>query len=403
MTKGKNAPVKYPYPRTSLPHRAPPELQALIDQGPMIRAELSSGTSAWLVTGLSETREVLTDQRFRRNPAANADWIPRSIDVVVRDPLLGRAGPKSAELRRVIERTFTARRLEPLRPKIASIVDALLDNLISQSRPADLIGHFTLPLPARVIGEMLGIPSSDNAMLQSWSDVLISDWNGDREAVLAAYISISEHIAELIASKRTHPADDLITALVAARDGAGMPSDTDLAKIILGLLTVDGHGVTTNLMNMSLLTLLDNSSELDLLLRNLDLIPRAVDELIRFSQLGLGSLPARVATERSTIGGVTILAGDIVLPLVQAANRDPLVFHDPNRLDLTRELVPHLAFGAGSHYCPGAQLARMEVQEAFCGLLGRLPGLRLSISVEHLRYKEKVSPFYILKEFPIAW
>ena len=192
-----------------------------------------------------------------------------------------------------------------------------------------------------------------------------------------------------------------MTALIAARDEGDRLSEEELTTLGCTLL-IGGHETTANQINLSLLCLLDHPDELAKLRASPDLIPAAVEELLRFVRLGSGLPPARVAKDDVELGHVTIRAGESVLPLFATANRDPSVFSDADQFDVTRDAAGHLAFGAGPHHCLGAQLARLELQEAFRGLLGRMPGLRLAVPAQELRFKPGMA-VHSLCELPVAW
>ena len=210
-------------------------------------------------------------------------------------------------------------------------------------------------------------------------------------------------MADLIAQKREAPEDDLISVLTDARDTGGKLTEDELVRFCFVLLA-GGHETSANMINLSFVALCQNPTELDRLRADPDLIPAAVEELLRYVDInGSGFVPfSRITREEVTLGGVTIPAGEAVLPWLQAANRDPAAFDDPDRLDLDRPPRTHLAFGAGAHYCLGAQLARIELQEAFRGLLTRLPGLRMTIPMAELEFREGQS-ITNMRELPVTW
>jgi cytochrome P450 len=393
--------VKFPLPRSPLPFEIAPEALEIVRQSPVLRVEMPDGSSGWLVTGFDEVREVLINPRFSRAKAVSPERVQRGTDVAAAASLLGMDPPEHTRLRKLVASTFTARRMRMLRPQIAGIVDDLLDGLLAQPRPADLVSNFSLPLPIQVICQTLGVPASDQGKFHAWSDILMSDWSRDEEEILAAMMGMAGYLAELIKVKRAAPANDLISALIAARDDDDRLSEDELIHMS-GLLLLGGHETTANQINMSLLTLLSHPAELAQLRNDPDLIPAAVEEFMRYVQLGAGLPPARVTTEVVTLGGVAIPADETVWALMGFANRDPSEFPDPDRFDLTRQPGAHLGFGAGAHHCVGAQLARIELQEAFRGLLGRVPGLRLAVPATDLTYKEKMS-INSLDELPITW
>ncbi len=396
-----DAPVKFPFAALPSLFQLPQDLRAPVGHQPVTRAELPDGSLAWLVSGFEELRQVFIDPRFSRVLAAAVERARPGTGRFAADTILGMDPPEHTRLRKLVAGAFTARRVQELRPRVARIVGELLDGLLAGSRPADLVSTFSLPLPVRVICEMLGVPPQDLDKFRAWSDAMLGDWDLDMDDMSAAVTGISGYFAELIESKRTRPADDLMNALIAVRDGSDRLSEDELINLGIFLL-VAGHETTANQINSSLLTLLANPGELDRLRRDPGLIPDAVEELLRFVPL-IGGIPVgRVSAEDVRLGDVTIPAGELVLPLFAAANRDPSVFPDPDRLDLSRVVGTHLTFGAGVHHCLGAQLARMELQEAFRGLLSRVPGLRLAVPAGELRFKAKMI-LYSLHELPVTW
>jgi cytochrome P450 len=272
--------------------------------------------------------------------------------------------------------------------------------MADRPQPADLVAGFSLPLPAQVICEMLGVPAADLEQFHAWSDAMIGDWQRDADEIMTAAAELYGYFGALIEIKRARPADDLISALIAARDDADRLSEHELTVMCCALL-IAGHETTANQINLSLLLLLDHPDQVVTLRADPELIPGAVEELLRCTRLG-GLPPARVTTEDVRLGGVTIPAGELVVPLYSTANRDRSVFIDPDRFDVTRDAASHLAFGAGVHHCLGAQLARVELQEAFRGLIGRLPGLRLAVPAGDLEFKPGMA-IHSLRELPVRW
>jgi cytochrome P450 len=398
-----DSPVKFPFPKAPTLFQPSPQLRALIDEQPVALAELPDGSTAWLVTGYDETRQVLVDQRFSRALAAERERDRPGLGAFAAGTILGMDPPGHTRLRKLVSRAFTARRVEQLRPRTADIVAELLGDLAAGPRPANLVSGFSLPLPVRVICELLGVPERDQGKFRDWSDALMSNSDIEMDEIMTAALALAEYFAGLIALKRSEPAGDLMTALIAARDEADRLSEDELVTLCVTLL-VGGHETTVNQLNMSLITLLvAYPGELDRLRADESLIPAAIEELMRFVQLGSGGFPmGRVATEEIQLGSVTIAPGEMVLPFFNVANRDRSEFPAPDRLDLSREPRLHLSFGAGVHHCLGAQLARMELQEAFRGLCGRLPGLRLAVPVDQLTFKDKML-VYSLHDLPVTW
>jgi cytochrome P450 len=389
-------PIKYPSAAGPWP-----EFRALLRNKPVVRVEMPDGSIGWMAGGYNEVRQMLVDQRFSRAQAVAPGRALQGTEVFAAGSINGQDPPGHTRLRRLVASAFTARRVEAMRPRVAGIVDELIDGLLDRPQPADFVAGFALPLPVQVICEMLGVPAEDMEQFHAWSDTILGDWQQDSDSIMTALVDLYGYFGRLIEVKRAQPADDLMTALIAARDETDRLSEEELT--ILGCtLLIGGHETTANQINLSLLLLLDHPAELEKLRADSGLIPGAVEELLRYVRLGGGLPPARMTTEDVELGGVTIPAGEIVLPLYATANRDPSVFSDPDRFDVSRAPASHLTFGAGVHHCLGAQLARLELQEAFRGLLGRVPGIRLAVPATELRFKPGMA-VHSLRELPIRW
>ena len=392
-----SSPVKFTPAR---PGQPPPDIRTISGGRPVFRAELPDGRIAWLVSGYESVRRMVIDQRFSRALAVAPGRALPGFEMSAAGSVSGTDPPEHTRLRKLVASAFTARRVEALRPRVAGIVSQLIDAMTGRTQPADLVASFSLPLPAQVICEMLGVPAADVEQFHAWSDAIIGDWQRDSGEIMTAAAELYGYFGTLIETKRAQPADDLTSALIAARDDADRLSEHELTAMCCGLL-IAGHETTANQINLSLLLLLDHPGQVAVLRADPGLIPGAVEELLRCTRLG-GLPPARVTREDIQLGGVVIPAGELVIPLYSTANRDPSVFTDPDRFDVTREAASHLAFGAGVHHCLGAQLARVELQEAFRGLIGRLPGLRLAVPASDLEFKPGMA-IHSLRELPVRW
>ena len=395
--------VKFPLPPSPVPYDTGPEMRALAARCPVTRVELPDGSPAWLVTGFSEVREVLVEQRYSRALAYAPDRPRRGFDYILAESLMGMDPPEHSRLRKLVASAFTEKRMTALRPEVTRVVDRLLDEMIAGPRPADLVRSFSLLLPSEVICSLLGVPPDDLDTFHDWSNILFSDWSRTIEEMTEAYVAINGYMSELIARKRKEPADDLISVLIDARDAGDRLSEEELVRFCFGLLMA-GHETTANQLNMSFVALCRHPAELARLRADPGLIQGAVEELLRFVQItGKNSVPpARITREEVCLGGVTIPAGEAVMALTNIANRDPAAFEDPNRLDVLREPKTHVAFGAGTHHCLGAQLARMELQEGLRGLLTRLPGLRMAVPLSEIEFREG-HLIASMRELPVMW
>jgi cytochrome P450 len=391
--------IKFPPAAPVSPADPAPEVLAQLRICPVAQGELPDGSTAWLVGGYEQVRQVLTDPHFSRALAVAPGRSLQGIELSAADSIIAMDPPEHTRLRKLVASAFTLRRVEALRPRVAAIVDELIRAFTVRPQPIELMTSFSLPLPVRVICELLGVPAADMEKFRGWSAILVSDWKQDSDEILTALAGLYEYFADLIAIRRTQPRDDLLSALIAARDSGDRLSEAELTNLACTIL-VAGYETTAHSISLSLLALLDHPAELARLRADPELIPGAVEELVRYVRIGLLPL-ARVTSEEVELGGVAIPAGEVVLPIIQAANRDPLVFSEPDRFDVSRAPVSHLGFGSGAHHCLGAQLARVELQEALRGLV-RLPGLALAVSQADLRFQPGMA-IHNLHELPVTW
>ncbi len=301
-----------------------------------------------------------------------------AFNLLHRNSLLENEPPTHTRLRRLISAAFGRGHTERLRPWVDSLAESMVDDLaaaIADTGSADLLAHVAAPLPIQVIGELLGVPGSDRGLLQPWSNAIVKmyEYGLPAEQAAAAERASAEFVAylrDLAAHRKTAPGDDLISDLVAVRDGGDRLSDDELVATAV-LLLMAGHEATVNVIGNGVHALLAHRAEWDRL--SPELLPTAVEELIRFD--APLQLFERTATEPVEIAGHRVEPGEKIAALLGAAARDPLVFADPDRLDIGRSPNPHLGFGAGIHYCVGAPLARVEIAAALRALRSRLPGL----------------------------
>jgi cytochrome P450 len=261
----------------------------------------------------------------------------------------------------------------------------LLDRVQAQGQ-MDLIKDYAYPLPINVISEMLGVPHADREQIHAWSEAMARGLGLGRPdpGIMEHMRAFAEYTAQLVADKRQHPADDLVSQLVAIEEQGDRLSETELISMIT-LLIFAGHETTSNLIGTGSMMLLDHPDQLEKLKADLSLVPSAVEELLRYNGPATTVGP-RFATEDIELGGKLIKKGDMVIAVVKSANHDERQFADPDELDITRTIDRHLAFGSGIHTCLGASLARMEGDIAFTTLLSRMPNLRLSAPRESLTW-----------------
>ncbi|MEU9829787.1 cytochrome P450 [Micromonospora chersina] len=397
-----DAPLAFPFPPADSLFQPSPTYTRLREEASVTQIRTPDGKTAWLVTRHADVRFVLTDPRFSRAAAAGPGVPVSGLGRLASGSMLGMDPPEHTRLRKLVTRAFTARRVEELRPRTTKLVDELLTAVQPLPRPVDLMNYFSLQLPIHVISELLGIPWRDRILLHDWSDTVMGDWQQHPDDLDRALDNLVGYFSDLISVKRTHRADDLMTALIAARDEADRLSESELVNLCMGLL-IAGHETTVSQLNMFLVTLLEHPGHLARLRADPALVPRAVDELLRYVQISAsgGTLP-RVTTEEVEIGGVRLPAGSVVMTATNSANRDVAAFGEPDRLDLARTDNPHLTFGTGLHYCLGAQLARMELQEAIRGVLRHMPDLTLAVPCSELRFKRGMF-IRTLENLPVTW
>ena len=353
-----------------------PVYQYLLAQAPV---QWNDVLGAWTLARYADVVNTLTDARFsadRRRPALDGEQLEAQAarSMLVSDP------PDHTRLRALVQKAFTPRMVEQLRPRIIAVVGELLDRMAEQSGTVDVIGALAYPLPVVVIAELLGVPPEDRVKFHEWSGVVAASLDPLVPETVASRVAgareaLQAYLRGIIAERRAEPRADLISALVAVEEQGDVLSEPELVVMCM-LLLIAGHETTVNLIGNGMLALLRHPEALAGLREDPALITSAVEELLRFDSPV--QLTARVATEQLEIDGHAISQGDWVLALLGAANHDPAQFADPETLDLTRSPNNHVAFGRGIHFCLGAPLARMEGQIAIGALVRRFPNLALA-------------------------
>ena len=339
----------------------------------------------YVATRHADVSFVLKDQRFGKDYVGRvtrrlgAEALEEPIYKSMRHWMLVQDPPDHTRLRGLVVRAFTARRMEDMRPRIQAIVDRTLDRMIPMGH-ADLIADFAYRLPVIVICEMLGIPEADQEMFFSGARtggrVLdpVPMSRAETDEANAGHLAIAEYFKGIFELRRREPKDDLITQLVQAEEAGNKLTNEELIGNII-LLFGAGHETTVNLIGNGLLALHRNPDQLALLKREPDRIANAIEEFLRYDSSVQAT--GRVALVDVMLGDTAIAKGENVLTLLGAANRDPAMYPDPDRLDITRTNIKPFSFGGGIHFCLGAQLARIESDVAISTLLQRLPELRL--------------------------
>lgn len=373
----------------------------LREHSPVHRTVLPSGVEAWLVTRYADARQALADARLSKNPAHHAEQahakgrtgIPGERKAELMTHLLNIDPPDHTRLRRLVSKAFTPRRIAEFAPRVQELTDRLIDGFI-EAGEADLIHDFAFPLPIYAICDLLGVPREDQDDFRDWAGMMIRHGAGPRGGVARSVKKMRGYLAELIHRKREdlrdESDDDLISGLIRASDHGEHLTENEVVAMAFILLFA-GFETTVNLIGNGVHTLLRHPDQRARLQRSLaagesELLATGVEELLRYD--GPVELATwRYATEPLTLGGQDVAAGDPVLVVLAAADRDPERFDGPDTLDLARGDNPHLGYGHGIHYCLGAPLARLEGRTALATLLTRVPDLRLGVEPADLRWR----------------
>ncbi|WP_158088584.1 cytochrome P450 [Thermoactinospora rubra] len=351
-----------------------PEYARRRERDPLSRVQLPSGDEVYLTTTYEDALMVLTDPRFSRDLSAPGS--PRMYRgfTLAEAPggLISQDPPEHTRMRRLLSSTFTPRQVNQWRPRLRELTAELLDALPEEF---DFVTGFAFPLPVQVICDVMGVPGIDFGRVRAWSDAMLSTSALPEEDKLKAAAEFYDYCAGLVAEHRGNPRDGLLATMLRARDGEDRLTEEELVRTVLGLF-VAGHETTGSVLSRAALRLLDPRDGYASLVASPELIPGAVEELLRLDQPGESPL-IRLATEDVELPSGTVRKGEGVIASFIGANFDPAVFPDPEAMVLDRE-ARHLSFGQGPHYCLGANLARMEMQEILGVLVARAPDLTLA-------------------------
>ncbi len=377
---------------------------------PVVRVPVPGGLGeGYLITRYEDAAAVLRDERFVKDVRAARDsghlglpWMPRSLKPLTHT-MLDSDGAEHRRLRNLVRDTFAPKYIAQLEPRVQELTAQLLDRLATMGQ-ADLVADYALRLPLTLISEILGVAERDRLRFCRWFSSLIDASASSRPGLsvllkLPAVLAMMRFLRRLIAERRAHPRDDLVSRLAATQEEGDRLSQDELLAMVATLL-IAGYETTVNLIATGTLLLLQHPDQLARLREDPSLIGSAVEELLRLAT------PIDVATERYAredvaVAGVTIPRGSLVLVGIVAANADEARFPDPARLDLARADNRHLAFGLGPHYCLGAPLARLEGRVAIGSLIHRFPNLRLAVPPEQLRWRPGVN-LRSLRALPVA-
>ncbi len=400
------APILHGLPseRDAGPFDPPRDITRLREARPVSPMVFPDGHEGWLVTGYDAVRKLMADTRFSSredigivHEAYETPDMPVPTEpspqtpglFVVMDP------PDHTRLRRKLTGAFTVRRMKQLEEHIVDIAARQLDEMARLTPPVDLVKEFALPVPSLVICELLGVPYGERATFQVNSAQFLVR-NQSLEEKMAAYGAMTTYLAELVTRKRAEPSDDDLLSDLARDDDLSVEELVGIAFLLL----LAGHETTANMLALGTFALLEHPEQLAELRADPELVPDAVEELMRY--LSVADIFYRYATDDIELGGETIGKGSTVVISLLAANRDPERFENPDTLDIHRKARGHLSFGHGVHQCLGQQLARIEMRAGFAGLLRRFPTLELAIPADEVKLRTDMN-IYGVHELPVTW
>ncbi|MDI3386053.1 cytochrome P450 [Streptomyces sp. B-S-A8] len=364
-----------------------PFLHDRLRDGRATRVQLPFGEgSAWLMASYAHVKAATTDPRFSR-----AELVGRTVTsssphaIASQQASLNYADPpRLNDMRRVVARAFTGKSMHKLRPAAQRTADGLLDAMERHGSPADLVEHLHGPFPLAAVADLLGMDQDMRKDMTSWANLIMTPGPAP-ERSSDARMTVRECVVDLLARRREEPRDDLAGVLAAASD-AGEITEPEAVSLATAILVSGAHAVRNNSANM-VYALLTHPRQLERLRAEPELIPQAVDELLRYIPHRSGVGLPRIATQDVEIAGVVVRAGEAVYSSYLAANRDPEAFPEPDALDFDRGPIAHMAFGNGPHHCVGSMLARMESEIILATLLDRYPTLALAVPPERIEWQ----------------
>ncbi|WP_410658908.1 cytochrome P450 [Amycolatopsis sp. lyj-112] len=381
------------------PFDPPAELGPLRDEHPLVRLTYPGGHEGWLATGHTIVRYIVADPRFSarqelmHSPLPGAAAMAGELPPAPPGMFIKMDEPEHGRYRKLLTGKFTVRRMRLLTERVEQVTAEYLDAMERQGSPSDLVTAFAQPIPALMICELLGVPYVDHEFFRD-NVAPLNRPDASLAEQEAAINALGEYLYKLVVAKRAEPTDDILGELTTTE-----LTDEELTSIAFLLLGA-GLDTTANMLALGTFALLQHPDQLESLRQDPESVEGAVEELLRY--LSITHTGVRTALEDVEIGGQVVKAGESVALSVMAANRDPLKFPDPDRLDLSRNAAGHASFGHGVHQCLGQQLARVQMTVAFTGLLTRFPGLRLAVPADEVPLRTD-SDIYGVHALPVAW
>lgn len=363
-------------------HNPYPVYEKLRKEEPVFRVMFPHGEFGWIITRYEDAVQILKDPRFTKDIAKR--YGPENQSIFVNNMLFSDP-PDHRRLRGLVQKAFTPKLIADMRSHIQEIADDLLDNLASQEK-MNLIDDFAFPLPIIVISEILGVPLEDQDKFRMWSNSIIDASSSEHAEMFEQHArEFTEYLNAWFAKVRKDTGNDLISQLVTAEDSGQQLSENELLGVV-SLLIIAGHETTVNLIGNGILALLEHPEQRELLIKQPELIHKAIEEMLRYNG-PVEFSTSRWALEDIEFRGQHIAQGELVIVALDSANRDEQQFKDADVFDITREKSSHLAFGTGIHLCLGAPLARLEGEIAVSTLLNRFPNMQLQTDVNELEWR----------------
>ncbi len=391
-----------------------PTFARMREQGPVIRVRISLVGEVWMATTYEAVNDLLRDHpRFVQSPATAGNrgmgilvrWLPRSLRPLATNMLL-RDPPDHRRLRSLVDQAFRRQSVEALRPRLEALADSALDALEAEAARApggvDLLAQFARPYPLAVICEILGLPPEDRPMFTRWATRFSTATNvlGIVRGLAMGVRPLLRYVREEFRRQSSQPRDGLMAALIEAEEAGDRLSEDELVAMVF-LLLAAGHETTLHQIAMNVLTLLDHPQQLAELRADWGLADSAAQELLRHVSFAQVSKP-RYARADTEFHGQAIRRGQMIFACLAAANSDPSVFEDAERLDIRRHPNRHVAFGTGIHVCLGASLARTETAIAMERLFTRFPRLEIAVPRAQLRFSARIGTRALLA-LPVTW
>lgn len=361
-----------------------PAYARLRETEPVYKMLFPDGQQGWLITRYDDAVEVLKDPRLIKDFSKINGGSMEQQSVFMHNMLFSDP-PDHKRLRGLAQKAFTPQMIAGMRGRIQEITNELLEEAAGKTK-MNLIDDFAFPLPIIVICEILGVPSVDRDKFRVWSNSMIEGSNGEHAAEMFQHMNeFIQYISQWFEKVRQNPGNDLISKLIMAENDGDQLTERELYGVVT-LLIIAGHETTVNLIGNSILALLENPEQLNLLKNKPELIHNAIEESLRFNG-PVEFSTSRWANEDMDFRGKSICRGDLIVIALNSANNDPNQFKDPDIFDITREKNPHLAFGKGIHLCLGTPLARLEGEIAINSLVKRFPHIELAVSKDLLEWR----------------